>query len=49
VVQLVSQSGEAELLTLTFRVNSEGDRLRVLARSDRREETYNLERDGRVE
>jgi hypothetical protein len=49
VVQVVSQSGEAELLTLTFRVDSGGDRLRVLARSDRREETYNLVRDGRVE
>jgi hypothetical protein len=49
VVQVESPAGEAETLTLTFRVNPQGDRLRVLARSDRREETYNLVRNSRVE
>jgi hypothetical protein len=46
VVHVRSAAGPAETLTLTFRLNHGGDRLRVLARSERRNETYQLTRGG---
>jgi hypothetical protein len=46
VVRIPSAASPAETLTLTFRVNHRGDQLRVLARSERREETYHLTRGG---